>query len=141
MKGQAIPDSDHVARYCRPTTIDEGEIQATAFMLREGEEYLSVNWLEELNCSDRRSEIRALQDLYSRTLSVRTTARIAILSVGASRTKVAQESPDMRLLRVLHKPIIPEDPSHAGIYDISPDDEIIAELIAQSVLEKHPARV
>jgi hypothetical protein len=34
MKGQTIPDSDHVARYCKPTTIDEGEIQATAFMLQ-----------------------------------------------------------------------------------------------------------
>ena len=141
MKGQVVPDSDHVARYCKASTVEGGEVQATAFMLREGEAYLSVNWLEDLNCSDRRSEVSALQDLYSRKLSVGTMARIAILNVGAFRTKVAQESPDIRRLRVLHEPIIPEDPSHAGIYDISSDDEIIAELIAQSVLEKHPVRV
>jgi hypothetical protein len=141
MKGQVVPDSDHVARYCKASTVEGGEVQATAFLLRDGEEYLSVNWLEDLNCSDRRSEIRALQDLYSRKLNrVGTAARIAILNVGAFRTKVAHESPDMRRLRVLHEPIMPEDPSHAGIYDISSDDEIIAELIAQSVLEKHPAR-
>ncbi|MBI2232103.1 MAG: hypothetical protein HYU46_23795 [Deltaproteobacteria bacterium] len=41
---------------------------ATAFMLREGEEFLSVNWLEELKCPDRASEIRALQHLYARTI-------------------------------------------------------------------------
>lgn len=140
MKGQVVPDSDHVARYCKASTVDGGEVQATAFMLRDGEEYLSVNWLEDLNCSDRPSELRALQNLYSRKLSVGTTARIAMLNVGAFRTKVAQESPDMRWLRVLHEPIVPEDPSHAGIFGISPNDEIIAELIARTVLEKHPAR-
>ena len=140
MKGQVVPDSDHVARYCKASTVEDGEVQATAFMLRDDEEYLSVNWLENLNCSDRRSEIRALQGLYSRKLNVGTAARIAILNVGTFRAKVANESPDMRQLRVLHEPIIPEGPSHAGIYDISSDDEIIAELIAQTVLEKHLAK-
>jgi len=32
------------------------------------------------------------------------------------------------------------DPSHAGIYGISHDDDLVAELIAQVVLESHPAR-
>jgi hypothetical protein len=141
MKGQAVPDSDHVARYCKASTVENGEIQATAFMLREGEEYLSVNWLEALSRSDRTSEIRELQDLYARKLNrVGAAARIAILNVGALRTKVERESQDMRLLRVLHEPIIPDDPSHAGIYDIPYDDDFVAELIAQAVLEKHPAR-
>lgn len=140
MKGQAIPDSDHVARYCRPSTVPDGEIQATAFMLREGEEYLSVNWLEALGHSDRTSEIRELQDLYARKLHVGAAARIAILNVGSVRAKVVRESQDMRLLRVLHEPIIPDDPSHAGIYDIPQDDDLVAELIAQAVLENHRAR-
>jgi hypothetical protein len=115
---------------------------APAFMLREGEESLSVNWLEELKCADRTSEARALQDIYARKMTrVGAGARIAILNVGTLRTEVENESPDRLLLRVLHEPIIPEDPSHAGIYDIPYDDrEIVAELIAQVVLEIHPAR-
>jgi hypothetical protein len=142
MKGQSIPDSEHVARYCKASTIENSAVQATAFMLRTGEEYLSVNWLENLNCPDRESAISALQNLYSRKLNrVGTTARIAILNVGAFRAKVAQESPDMRQLRVLHEPITPEDPTHSGIYDIAPDDEIIAELIAQTILETHFAKI
>ena len=46
MKGEKIPDENHIARFCRPMQVHEEQIQATAFMLREGEPYLSVNWLE-----------------------------------------------------------------------------------------------
>ena len=140
MKGQAIPDSDHVGRYCKASTVENGEISAAAFMMRETEEYLSVNWLEELKSPSRASQIRDLQELYTKKLKVGATARIAILNVGTLRTKVERESPDSRLLRVLHEPEEPDDPSHAGIYEIPHDDEIIAELIAQVVLEKYPAR-
>jgi hypothetical protein len=78
--------------------------------------------------------------VYNKKLKVGATARIAILNVGTLRSKVQRESPDSRLLRVLHEPEEPDDPSHAGIYEIPHDDEIIAELIAQVVLENHPAR-
>jgi hypothetical protein len=140
MKGQVIPDSDHVGRYCKASTVENGEISAAAFMMRETEEYLSVNWLEVLKSPSRASQIRDLQELYTKKLKVGATARIAILNVGTLRSKVERESPDSRLLRVLHEPEEPDDPSHAGIYEIPHDDEIIAELIAQVVLEKYPAR-
>ena len=140
MKGQVIPDSDHVARHCKTSTVAGDEILATAFMMREGEPYLSVNWLEDLKRSDRANEVRALQELYpSKMTRVGAGARIAILNVGTLRTKVERESPDKCLLRVLHEPE-PDDPSHSGIYDIPYDDDIVAELIAQVVLENHPAR-
>lgn len=139
MKGEAIPDSDHVARYCRASTIEDGEILPTAFMLREAEEYLSVNWLEALRRSDRASQMRDLQELYARKLRVGANARIAILNVGIVRSKVERESQDRRVLRVLHDPET-DDPSHSGIYDIPYDDDVVAELIAQVVLENHPAR-
>ena len=140
MKGQAIPDSDHVGPYCKASTVENGEISAAAFMMRETEEYLSVNWLEVLKSPSRASQIRDLQELYTKKLKVGATARIAILNVGTLRSKVERESLDSRLLRVLHEPEEPDDPSHAGIYEIPHDDEIIAELIAQVVLEKYPAR-
>lgn len=139
MKGQIIPDSNHIGRYCSARTVDNGEITAAAFMLRKTELYLSVNWVEELKQPDRITEIRELQDLYSRKLKVGSTARIAILNVGAFRNKVARESSDGRLLQVTHEPEF-DDPTHAGIHGIPHDDEMVAELIAESVLEIHPAR-
>jgi hypothetical protein len=129
-----------VGRYCKASTVENGEISAAAFMMRETEEYLSVNWLEVLKSPSRASQIRDLQELYTKKLKVGATARIAILNVGTLRSKVERESPDSRLLRVLHEPEEPDDPSHAGIYEIPHGDEIIAELIAQVVLEKYPAR-
>jgi hypothetical protein len=140
MKGQPIPEADHVARYCKASTVEAGEISATAFMLRQGEEYLSVNWLEELKRPNRAAQIASLQEVYARKLRVAAGARIAILNVGVLRTNVERKSLDRRLLPVLHEPIIPDDPSHAGIYEIPYDDETIAELIVEVVQEKHPAR-
>jgi hypothetical protein len=139
MKGDVIPDPDHVARHCGASTVDEGKIQATAFMLREPHVYLSVNWLEELGRPNRASQVRDLQKLYATKLKLGAKARIAILNVGTVRTKVESESSDRRLLRVLHDPE-PDDSSHSGIYEIPYDDDLVAELIAQVVLENHPAR-
>ena len=139
MKGETIPDQNHIARFCRPMQAPEGQIQATAFMLREGEESLSVNWLEFLNCSSRESEITKIRTIYSETFTVGARARIAILNVGEVRKKVLTESPDGRNLEVLHDPLM-NDPSHSGIYNLKQDDELIAELILETVRDSYSAR-
>jgi len=143
MKGDKIPDPDHIARFCRPMQVSEGQIQATAFMLRPDEEYLSVNWLEYLNCSSRDQEINEIRNIYSEKLNVGKLAKTAILNVGDVREKVFTESPDKRNIEVLHAPIENDvhDPSHSGIHNLKQDDELIAELILETVHETHPARL
>ena len=37
MKNDPLPIADHIARYCKPLTIENGNIQASAFLLRSGE--------------------------------------------------------------------------------------------------------
>ena len=143
MRGDKIPDSNHIARYCKPTQAPDGQIQATAFMLRSDEVNLSVNWLEFLNCSSREDEINAIRNIYaSKFKTVGAKAKIAILNVGEVREKVLKESEDRRNLEVLHDPIEdePSDPSHSGIYNLKHDDELIAELIRETVLESYSAR-
>ena len=139
MKGETIPDQNHIARFCRPMQAPEGQIQATAFMLRADDESLSVNWLEFLNCSSRESEITKIRTIYSETFTVGARAKIAILNVGEVRKKVLTESPDGRNLEVLHDPLI-NDLSHSGIYNLKQDDELIAELILETVRESYSAR-
>jgi hypothetical protein len=56
-----IPDTDHVSRYCSPKQIVMGTIQASAFILRQNEEYLSVNWLEKLCRTNRDDQIKELR--------------------------------------------------------------------------------
>lgn len=140
MKGEMIPDQNHIARFCRPMQAPEGQIQATAFMLRPDEESLSVNWLEFLDCSNRKSEITKIRTIYSETFTtVGARAKIAILNVGEVRKKVLTESPDGRNLEVRHDPLV-NDPSHSGIYKLKQDDELIAELILETVCESYSAR-
>lgn len=141
MKSDKIPEQDHIARYCKPTTVEDEQIQATAFMLREGEESLSVNWLEFLNCTNRESEIEEIRSIYSRKLKrVGANAKIAVLNVGEVREKVIKESQDRRNLEVLHNPEN-DDPSHSGIYNLKQDNELIAELILETVSENYSARI
>ena len=93
MKGDLIPDKDHISRYCAPKTIrEDGKIGASAFILRESEESLSVNWLEYLNCSSRESEIAEIRRVYSLKLDVRAKAKLAVLNVGEMSNKVKNES-------------------------------------------------
>ncbi len=148
MKGDTIPDNNHISRLCFPKHVDNEQIQATAFQLRPpNEPFLSVNWLEFLNCPSRESEIEAIQEVYCAKLNVKPRAKIAVLNVGEVRKKVLTESQDRRNLEVQHEPLPdsfhPEivDPSHSGIYNLKLNDEIeIAELILQTVSEVYPAR-
>lgn len=139
MKGDRIPKRDNIARFCRPRYAPDGKIQATAFMLRMNEESLSVNWLEILNCPNRENEILEIQRIYSKKLSVTVKAKIAILNVGEMCEKVRSESLDRRSLEVLHDPS-KGDESHSEIYKLRPDNELIAELILETMLESYPAR-
>jgi hypothetical protein len=140
MKDDLIPDNDNIARYCSFSRLSEkdGSIQATAFMLKQGEPSLSVNWLEFLNCPDRTSEIIEIRKVYLSTLSVGSQAKIAVLNVGTVRIKVV-ESPDHRKLYILHDPL-DIDPSHSGIYNLRQNDESIAELIRETIFETYLAR-
>ncbi|MFH1673357.1 MAG: hypothetical protein ABIF87_08030 [Pseudomonadota bacterium] len=142
MKGDRIPDPDHIARFCRPGQVADEQIQATAFMLRSDEESLSVNWLEFLNCSSREHEIIEIRNIYSAKLNVGARAKIAVLNVGEVREKVLTESSDRRNIEVLHDPLEDDDPSHSGAYNLEPDNELIAELILETVHDRevYPAR-
>ncbi|RJQ46679.1 MAG: hypothetical protein C4538_06305 [Nitrospiraceae bacterium] len=140
MKGDKIPDQDHVARYCSPIHAPEGEIQATAFMLRAVDKSLSINWLEYFRCLNREDEIAELRKAYSaKKLIIKAKGKIAVLNVGEVCEKVLTESPNNRKLEILHDPS-ENDPSHSGIYNIRSDDELIAELILETVSETYPAR-
>jgi hypothetical protein len=139
MKGEKIPDPDHIARFCRPMQVSDGQVQAVAFMLRPGEESLSVNWLEFLNCPNRDSELTEIRNIYSAKLNVGARAKLAVINVGEVCEKVLTESPDRRNIEVLHDPM-EDDPSHSGIYNLEPDGELIAELILETVRETYPAR-
>ena len=142
MKGAPVPDGDHIARLCSGARLDEnGNVTGACFRLRPQEAFLSVNWLELLSPDDRTAQLAGVrQALIGKKMSLGARAKLAVLSVGEVRGYVLRESPDARELRVLHEPEEPNDPSHTAIFDLEPDGDLIADLIAEVVGESYPAR-
>ena len=76
-------------------------------------------------------------------LNMGSTAILVVLNVGNTQDHVRQNSQDHRDLRILHRPDEPPDkpdPSHSGIFDTKEDEQLIAQLIAEKVLETYAAR-
>lgn len=145
MKGDVVPDAHHVSRLCGGSHVrEDGTISATAFRLRPGESYLSVNWLEHLGLLTRQAEVGEVWRVLSTKRKIGATARLAVLNVGAARASVAQHSYDLRNLSFRHEPEMelsaPVDPSHSGIHGLLEDDNLVADLLAKAVTESHSPR-
>jgi hypothetical protein len=147
VKGVQVPDPDHVARYCGGASIHEdGRIDGGVFRLRKldgkPEPYLSVNWLEYLEPSDRAKQLDALRTTFQQKprFKVGSSARFAVHNVGDLRAYVRANSPDQRELSVLHEPDL-DDASHCGVYGLAMDDDLVADLIADIVQAIYPAKV
>jgi len=136
-----IPDPNHVARYCKPITVVNGRIQASAFHLRHGENNLSVNWLELFHCTSRLDELQALRAAYiTKGLVAKEKGKIAVLNAGVSRNNVLNHTSDRRDITFHHDPA-PLDPSHSSIQGMRPNEVLIAELIRQTIQEIHSTRI
>ncbi len=133
-----LPLNDHTARYCPGSKLTEDGCPApTAFHLRRGETYLSVEWLEALNQESRNEAITDVIAVLSDKLRLGASARLAVLNVGQVCRHVREAS--MYSLRFLHEPE-PDDPVHSGIHDTAQDEMLIAELIAEKVEGLYPVK-
>ena len=109
-----IRDQDHVARYCSPYHFQQGNVVASGFLPRRGENGISVNWLERYgpDCNSAMDEVRRYVQL-----GLKPNGRFAVMNVGSVR----------RLgLQVQYWPKI-WDPSHALIHGFLIGDIPVAE--------------
>lgn len=128
MTGDPLPDQDHIARYCRPSSFDQGVLQAGAFTPRPGEDYLSVNWLEHFGAADIASAIESMRTAVAQNLSLRPNGRFVVLNVGAAKRAASRDAGFG--LRIEHAPT-ESDASHAAIFGIDAHPVMITtELIA-----------
>ena len=124
-----LPDSDHVLRYCSPRHVNEGIIHGSAFRLRPGEEYLSVNWMEYFGKSVEEQTKGVRTVLIKKGLQLKPNGRFARLHVGTVKEMI-------RNAEVKRVPG-PKDPSHAGIYPAKDNREAILELRELKNIIKH----
>lgn len=142
MTGDTINNDNHVSRLCgRSKCGSRGHPLGAAFMLRSGKDnYLSVNWLEQTQAASRDDQLKIIRNhlLDAGIEKLPRNGKLAILHLASSFDFVKNNSPDARELRACREPLR-NAPSHVGIYGYGPNDELIADLLAETVSETHPA--
>ena len=112
---------------------------ANAFSLRQGENHLSVNWLEYFNETELNAAVERVREVFrSKDFQVRPNGRFAVMNVGAAKT-AAHEAVG-RTLNIDHLPLS-DDESHAGILGYTSEDLAVAIELAALVTSQdvHPA--
>jgi len=135
MKGDPLPDQDHISRYCATKNAPDGKPTGASFMLGQDEEFLSVNWMEHFGDIGQDAQINKIREYIE--LSLAASGLFAVLNVGAILDQVQRNSEIQ--LAVLHEPT-QGDPSHSGVHGYRYEDDLIADLIAEIVIEIYPSR-
>ncbi len=130
-RGDALPDYDHVVRHVPWSRLrrDENDgvigILPQAFSLRDGEESLSVNWLEYFS-GDPQSQIKEVITSIRNTKNVGGKSAFCIANVGKVRGICKAGRVNVRIV------FAPNDgnPSHSLIRYLSQDDLVLLEELA-----------
>ena len=140
MRNEPLPDEHDVARYCKPSSVEDGLPSAEAFTLKQDKEYLSVNWLEYFNAPDLTAAVERIREAFrNKSYQVRRNARFAVLNVEAAKHAVHKATGSMPAIK--HLPTR-DDPSHTGIFGGTAEDFAIAvQLAALITLENMHAAV
>lgn len=131
MSSLEIDEDHHVSRYCKPSAIgDDGLPLASAFELRDGEDYLSVNWLEFFKTSDLSQAIEFVRQAFrKKKFGVSSNGKFVSLQVGKVKEVIVRNS-DLPA-EITHLPDEENDPSHSGIFGYTASDELIFTEIAE----------
>lgn len=136
MKGDPIPETDHVCRYCKPRAVENGKPLVAAFELRENERDLSVNWVEYFRLTDREQAICEIRKAFrAKGFKIKASGRFAVLNVGEIKS-TAKERTETDL-QVLEWPEN-NDLSHSAIFfGHSADDLMIPQLLYELVVPEN----
>ena len=144
MIGDEVPDRNHVLRYVKPSLLDGTHVDGGAFILREAETGLSVNWLEMFENAGHTDPVNEIRRLSRITLA--STGMFAKLNVSQIKQYVsyaANEAGIFLELTVLETPLpgtpdFEPDPSHAEIHGLPDYAEdaamLVGDLLAECIL-------
>ncbi len=148
MKGDPLPDADHVVRYVKHGSVDNGVVDASEFCLKEdrpGEKGVSVSWLE-IFPTDKQGQLAEVRRLTR--LIWKRSGRLAELNVGQTRAHLAEELPELSFIELPLKADAEYevDPSHSEIRNLPswtfPErSSLIGTMIAECIIDLHPAVV
>ena len=135
-----IPKDNHITRYIDKVNVyQNGDLDPGAFRLRKlkrgPEKSVSVNWVEHQN-ADRAIAISQIQKIYKQKVRNYTPDSVtALFNVGECIDNVHLNSPDRRMLRILHTPGNDPRNSHSSITGIKfGNDDLVLELICDTLM-------
>ena len=147
MQGDGINYKHTVTRLCGRTKVsaDGSRTLTAAWQLRSSDRasptpHLSVNWLEFFSGRERSAQIEAIRSVLAGKLNVKAQACLALVPVGEIHRVVNEAG---KGVRVLHWPDVHfeyADMSHAGIFDVEQDEDVIAQALSRVECELVPAR-
>jgi len=116
-----------VARYCKPSSLDEqGSPTSAAFQRRPTEVYLSAFWLEFFQHVHEKMRIQAVKRaMAQRRFTVKPRGQFAVLDIEQSTHYIFKEVAEQIVCRAMNLP-------HCGLFHDG-DDLLIAELLAECV--------
>lgn len=130
-----------ISRTCFPKSVSaDGTITPAAFMLRIGEEYLSVNWLEYYVSLSQTGQVqRCQQDFLNKfrqlTRKQKAKYRTAILPVGLMASSIKKDlSANLEVWHLGTK----KDPSYSGVFGLPEDNLDTAEYLLGLVEGVYP---
>jgi hypothetical protein len=136
-----LPPDDHVVRHAGYNQLrrDENDtalgLDWTAFLLRPGETFLSVTWLEHFAGSAAERLTLAVAAI-AKTRNVAPRSGFGVARVGAVHDTCGRFD---RRLRIIHEPD-DRNPAHSGIHRLPQDDrELLDALAAEAFAEFHAA--
>lgn len=132
MNKSPLDDHHNVARYYGLRSIgDNGLPTQTAFRLRNGEGFLSVNWLEYFHLHDKDVALKCVRDALRKKGRRRAPkSGLAVLNVGAAKRAVSQK---LRYTPHITRQPSPGDESHAGIFVKQITAVVAAKVLAKQV--------
>ena len=102
-----------------------------AFLVREGEDYLSVNWLEYFQEPDLSTAVQRVREAFrAKGFRLGRRGAFAIIMVGDAKKAIREQSGN--LLRFEYAPSH-DDASHAAIYGYTARDLVVAAELAALV--------
>jgi hypothetical protein len=134
-EGDLIPSDQHVLRHAGASKVVDGRAQGSAFLLRNGETGLSVNWLEHARPDGTRAE----QCIEVRTALVATGRTVRpndwLLVVQVERISAITELAGTACTFVAtHHPIFGND-SHSEIVGLPPPGSALATLAGAALAD------
>jgi hypothetical protein len=151
-KGEAIPDGHHVLRHVPGSKIEQdARINGGAFIRRENEDGLSVEWREAAGDGPVADQIQAIRTAFRRQAT--RTHCFAEVPVGVTREHVREQATALGMavdLRFEHEPREaadgrPEQPFHSAIFGTPEFGHLrataVGDLIAECISERSPVVV